>query len=160
MVRNIIATAVLSATLGVALLAAPAQAQDRVKVGVLNCDVSGGIGLIIGSQKTMSCRFTPSAPDLPVETYTGSISKFGLDIGATSGGRIVWTVFAPTAHPDSLAGTYVGASAEATIAAGLGANVLVGGSGNTFALQPVSVQTQTGLNLAVGVTELRLQRAG
>lgn len=156
MVRNIIAITAL----GAALLASPVQAQDRVKVGVLNCNVSGGVGLIVASQKTMSCRFNPSAPGMPSETYTGSISKLGLDIGVTSGGRIVWTVFAPTAHPDSLAGTYVGASAEASIAAGLGANVLVGGSASTFALQPLSVQGQRGLNLAVGVTELRLQRAG
>src|SRR5690606_24103924 len=104
---------------------------------VLECNVSAGIGVIIGSNKTMSCRYTPGNPGAPEEIYTGSITKFGLDIGATTGGRMVWTVFAPTQAFGSLAGTYVGATAEATVAAGLGANVLVGGSSNTVALQPL-----------------------
>lgn len=134
-----------------------ADAQSRVRAGVLDCDVSGGLGLIIGSQKAMACTFTPAQPG-PREAYQGTISKFGLDIGATAGGRMVWAVYAASsAQRAALAGTYVGASADASIGAGLGANVLVGGSNRTVALQPVSVQGQTGLNLAVGVTGLSLQ---
>jgi hypothetical protein len=59
----------------------------------------------------------------------------------------------------ALAGEYGGASAEATVGAGLGANVLVGGSDRTVSLQPVSVQGQAGLNLAVGVSGLTLRPA-
>jgi hypothetical protein len=84
------------------------------------------------------------------------ISKFGLDLGATTGARMVWIVYAPTAAYQSLGGTYAGATAEATFGAGLGANVLIGGSNNTIALQPLSIQGQSGLNLAVGVADLRL----
>jgi hypothetical protein len=90
----------------------------------------------------------------------GSISKFGIDLGATNGGRMVWAVFAPTSArlKGALAGSYAGATAEATVGAGVGANALVGGSNRTITLQPLSVQGQTGLNLAVGVGELRLNR--
>jgi hypothetical protein len=92
--------------------------------------------------------------------YVGSITKFGLDLGATAGGEMVWAVFAPTNRKfGALAGDYGGATAEATVGVGLGANVLVGGSDRTVALQPVSVQGQAGLNVAAGVTDLRLRPA-
>ena len=134
----------------------PAAAQ-RTRSGVLDCDVSGGFGWIIGSQKSVACVFTPDGP-APQEFYTGTITKFGLDIGATSAGRMVWGVFYDTvAGRGALAGDYVGASGEATVAVGLGGNVLVGGSNRTVALQPLSVTGQAGLNLAVGVADLRLR---
>ena len=142
-------------------LPAPATAQhaQRTKVGTLSCDISGGIGLIITSKKEVTCMFTPSTQG-PKEVYVGSISKFGLDLGATTGGEMIWSVYAPTTRRfGALAGHYAGASAEATVGAGLGANVLVGGSDRTIALQPISVQGQTGLNVAVGVTGLDLHPA-
>jgi hypothetical protein len=138
---------------------APALAQNGVKVGTLVCDVSGGIGMIIGSQKGVQCLFNPNLPG-PPEAYVGTISKLGLDIGATSAGQMVWAVYAPTTRGyGALAGTYAGATAEATIAVGLGANVLVGGSNHTVVLQPLSVTGQTGLNLAAGVAQLELHPA-
>jgi hypothetical protein len=141
-----------------ALSPAAAQPQDRVQAGVLNCDVSGGLGLIIGSQKEVTCQFLPADNNSPREVYVGVINKFGLDIGATAQGSMVWNVFAPTSRQvAALAGDYVGAGAEATVAVGLGANVLIGGNNRTVALQPISVQGQTGLNIAAGVTELRLR---
>lgn len=135
-----------------------AQAQSRVKAGTLSCDVSGGIGLIIASKKTMTCQFKPVAPGWVPESYYGSISKLGIDLGATTGSQMVWAVFAAgsPAH-GALAGDYAGATAEATVAVGLGANVLVGGSHHSIALQPVSITGQTGLNLAAGVAVLRLR---
>jgi hypothetical protein len=133
-----------------------AQAQ-RIRTGVLNCDVSAGIGLVIGSQRSVNCLFTPDQPG-PQEGYFGTISKLGLDIGVTAGGVMVWGVYADTTRGYGfLAGDYAGASGEVTIAAGLGANVLVGGSSRTVALQPVSVGSQVGLNLAVGVANLSLR---
>lgn len=158
--RPLSALAVLSV---VAAVAAPtpgfAQHGDRTKVGALTCDISAGIGVIIASKKQVTCMFTPSAPG-PREVYVGSITKFGLDIGATSGGEMVWSVFAPSSRKfGALAGHYAGATAEATVGVGAGANVLVGGSNRTVTLQPVSVQGQTGLNLAVGVAGLDLHPA-
>jgi Protein of unknown function (DUF992) len=132
---------------------------NRTKVGTLNCDISGGIGMIIASKKDVTCMFVP-ANNGPREVYVGDISKFGLDLGATQGGQMIWAVYAPTnAYHGALAGTYVGATAEATVGAGLGANVLVGGSNRTIALQPLSVQGQTGLNVAAGVAGLTLRPA-
>ena len=153
------AVAVLAVAAAVAL-PIPASAQaNRTKVGTLSCDISGGIGLIITSKKDLTCMFTPSQPG-PREVYVGSITKFGLDLGATAGGEMVWAVYAPTTRKfGALAGNYGGATAEATVGAGLGANVLVGGSDRTVALQPISVQGQAGLNVAAGVAELRLRPA-
>jgi hypothetical protein len=155
----------LSAIAVVAMAAAlalpiPASAQaNRTKVGTLSCDISGGIGLIITSTKDLTCMFTPSQPG-PKEVYVGSITKFGLDLGATAGGEMVWAVYAPSTRKfGALAGNYGGATAEATVGAGLGANVLVGGSDRTVALQPVSVQGQAGLNVAAGVADLQLRPA-
>lgn len=146
--------------LALAMTAGVANAQGRqqpAKVGTLECDISGGIGMIIGSQKGVQCIFTPAGRGAR-EVYTGSISKFGLDIGATTGGRMVWAVYAPTGYRRAaLAGDYAGASGEATVGAGLGANILVGGNNRTISLQPVSIQGQGGLNLAVGVSSLVLR---
>ena len=141
-----------------ALTASPAQAQN-VQAGTLVCDVSGGVGLIIASQRDMACTFTNSRGE--PEVYVGRIRRFGLDIGATTGGQMVWTVLAPSGRYSrgALAGSYSGASAEATVVAGLGANVLLGGSNRSIALQPVSLQGQAGLNVAAGVADLQLQAA-
>ena len=136
-----------------------AQAQ-WIRTGVLTCDVSGGLGLIIGSQRSVNCSFTPD-PLGPSENYVGYITKFGLDIGITTAGVMMWGVWNTSSDRGYgfLAGDYVGASGEATVVAGLGANVLLGGSNRTVALQPLSVGGQIGLNLAVGVANLSLRPA-
>jgi uncharacterized protein DUF992 len=136
---------------------APVRAQERVQVGTLECDISAGLGLIIASQKRLSCLFVPAQPG-PQEIYEGVINKFGLDLGVTGGGKMVWAVYAPTDRwRNALAGSYVGASADASVGVGGGANVLVGGSNRTVALQPLSLQGQVGLNLAIGVADLELR---
>jgi hypothetical protein len=140
-----------------AFAALPARAQGTAEAGVLECDISAGIGLIVTSKKEVTCLFKP-VNNAPQEVYIGSITKFGLDLGATGPGQMIWSVYAPTTRPfGALAGRYVGATAEATVAVGLGANALVGGNNNTVALQPLSVQGQVGLNIAVGVGELNLR---
>ena len=132
------------------------MAEDRVQAGTLVCNTSMELGVIVGSREALNCTFTPSVPG-PIQSYTGTITKLGLDLGATARGVIVWLVYAPTTlRTGELAGSYVGATGEATVGVGLGANVLVGGSNRTVALQPVSVQGQVGLNLAVGFAELQL----
>jgi hypothetical protein len=146
----------LAVTLAMMTGAGAAVAGAGVKVGTLICDVSGGIGLILGSKKSMRCTYS-RASDGREEYYSGSISKFGLDIGVTTQQTMAWVVVAPgEVGAGALAGRYVGATAEATVAVGAGANVLVGGLDNTIALQPLSVQGQTGLNIAAGVADLRL----
>jgi hypothetical protein len=145
-----------SAAIALAVAAATPSAAQDIKAGVLTCDVSAGLGFIIGSKKQVACVFSPEGPGRR-EDYDGSITKFGLDLGVTTGGVMVWAVFTRSvAGPGFLAGEYVGASGEATVAVGAGANVLIGGSNRTVTLQPVSVSGQTGLNLAVGVAALYL----
>ncbi len=150
--------AIGAAALALAIVSVVPAGAQRLKAGLLTCDVSAGMGFIIGSQRNVSCVFAPE-PAGPQQTYSGSISKFGLDIGATASGVMIWGVFTAgtTAGPGFLAGDYFGASGEVTVAAGLGANVLVGGSNRTVALQPVSIDSSVGLNFAVGVAELRLR---
>jgi len=137
---------------------AVAQTPSGTKVGMLACTLSPSIGFIVGSRQTMACRFNPDGP-FPPEAYVGTITTIGLDIGITEGGALAWAVFAPTAGPPpgALAGEYVGATGEVTAGVGVGANVLFGGSNRTIALQPVSVEGQVGVNLAVGVSGLALR---
>ena len=155
MVRIAYAAALIAAA-ALVTITRPADAQPRrVQVGTLACSLSSSIGLVVGSQRNVNCDFSSSGA--PVEHYTGTMTRIGLDIGVTTGGAIIWAVFADSArYAGMLTGTYAGASAEASIAAGLGANVLIGGSNRTVALQPVSVQGQVGLNIAAGVGALEL----
>jgi Protein of unknown function (DUF992) len=158
---RVLATAL--AALGLAAVTSmPAEAQrGRIQVGVLECDVEGGVGMILGSQRQMACRYTPSGRRRP-EFYTGRVTRFGLDVGVTGRTVLLWAVFAPTSslRTGALSGTYAGVSAEASLGLGLGARALLGGSDRTIALQPVSVQAQTGVNVAAGVGSLELRAAG
>lgn len=141
--------------LAIGLLALPAQADTGVKLGMLVCDVSGSIGLILGGSEAASCSF--QGPN-GVEYYHGRITQVGLDIGVTAGAIMSWAVFAPgQVGRGALAGDYAGATADAAFAVGLGANVLVGGSQNSIALQPVSIEGQAGVNIAAGLANFRLE---
>lgn len=143
----------------------PANAQTRLQAGTLACSGEGGWGAIITSKKDFRCAFTASDGTVRGE-YSGQIRKFGLDIGKTGQTALMWLVFGPEGKtgdnyaPGSLEGSYVGVGADAAVGMGLGANALVGGGPNSFALQPVSVQVQTGLSLAAGVQTLDLQYVG
>ena len=135
----------------------PAYAQGGVRVGTLTCSVAGGWGFVFGSSKAIRCTLAPGGGR--PEHYAGSINKFGVDIGYVQGGVMIWAVLAPTTNPGpgSLAGTYVGATASATVGVGVGANVLVGGSGNSISLQPISIEGNTGLNVAAGIGSISLR---
>ncbi len=152
------------ATLVSAALAAGDTAQKKqgkVQSGVLNCEIDGGVGLIIGSSKKMSCTFKRGTGDEAVkEFYLGSISKFGLDVGITGKQFMKWAVFAPedADSTEGFAGKFIGVSADGSLGVGFGANALVGGSEKSFVLQPVSVQGQTGLNLAIGVSSMKIEK--
>lgn len=137
----------------------PAQAQQS-RVGTLTCRLAPSVGLIVGSRQRMDCRFTPNQG--PVERYHGSVTRFGLDIGITTGGVMSWLVIARTTRigRGALAGNYVGASGDIAFGIGAGANVLIGGSRRTVTLQPLSVSGQVGINLAVGVAGLTLRFRG
>ena len=143
-----------------AALASVSAAEARVDVGVLRCTVDGGVGYLVGSRKSMRCTFTHRYG--PPQYYQGQVTKIGVDIGFTRRTEIVWAVLAPTREVASrvLDGRYGGVSAEATIGGGIGANALIGGSSRSVVLQPLSVQAQTGLNIAAGIAGLTLRASG
>lgn len=147
-----------AAVLTALALGTPAEAAPHgVKVGTLTCNVASGWGFVFGSSKDLRCTFRQN--NRRVEHYSGSISKFGVDIGYTEGGVLVWGVVAPTSdtRPGALDGDYVGGSASATLGVGVGANALVGGFDKSFALQPLSVSGDRGLNVAAGVGSITLR---
>ena len=150
----------LAAAVGLAsTFATPAGAQSGVAVGNLTCNVSSGWGFVFGSSRALNCTFAGAGGRY--EYYSGNIMKFGVDIGYTQGGVMIWTVVAPAANmaPGSLAGSYAGGTASATVGVGVGANALIGGSGNTIALQPLSLEGNTGLNVAAGIGAINLTAA-
>jgi hypothetical protein len=153
--RNILLAG--AATLALAFATSANAAPEGVKVGVLNCDVESGWGFIVGSSKDVRCAFHPNRGE--PDRYEGTISKLGVDIGYTAGGKIVWDVVAPSSDVRSgaLQGDYAGATASATAGVGVGANVLVGGFDKSIALQPVSIEGNTGLDIAAGVGSLTLK---
>ncbi len=147
-----------AASVAAVVLSSPmASAQERVKVGALRCSVAPGMGLILMSERDMSCVFV--SRNGHVEHYAGSLEKLGLNIGFTDAGYLVWDVFAPTARPyrGDLAGDYEGVGASLPFGGGVGANAMVGGNARSFELQPVSVQTHTGANISGGVATINLR---
>jgi hypothetical protein len=154
--RSILCVALLAGAAGI--MATPASAQiRRVAAGNLECHAGASVSFVIGSRRTLECTFRSRRGYRA--HYEGTMSRWGVDLGVTTRSVLLWGVLAPTANPapGALAGNYVGASAAAAWGLGVGANALVGGSGNTIALQPVSVEGKTGVNLAVGIGDLRLR---
>lgn len=137
--------------------AEPPPAPAGIKVGSLTCNVSSGFGFIFGSDKTLKCTYAPNSG--AGEHYSGTFSKYGLDIGYANTAVLVWGVVAPTSdvRPGALEGDYAGATAGASFGVGLGANVLIGGLDKSIALQPVSVQGNTGLSLTAGLGVITLK---
>ncbi|WEX10209.1 DUF992 domain-containing protein [Chelativorans sp. AA-79] len=155
------AIAALGAIFALSTTAMPAAAQQRTEVGMLDCIIEGGTDIGFVTSKELSCTFQPADSSRPPETYVGAVKKFGLEIGSTSERVMRWAVLAPTTAdpyaPGALADTYVGPSAEVTAGIGGGANVLVSRTNRNLVLQPISLQAQTGLNIAVGVDEFVLR---
>jgi len=145
------------AAFGVAAACIPAaSAQSGINVGTLSCEVAGGWGFVIGSARPLTCTF--SRFGAPPERYIGTIYKFGLDLGYTQGGALIWSVIAPSVNlaPGTLAGSFAGGTASATIGFGVGANGLIGGFFNSVMLQPLSIETNQGLNVSAGVASMTL----
>lgn len=150
--------------MGTALIAVagsgPASAESaRLVAGTLTCRGSGTVGLILGSRQRLACSFE-RVNGTSRANYSARITRIGLDIGVTGRNVMIWTVLASSDNvpTSALAGRYAGVSANAAVGAGLGANALIGGSRNAIVLQPLSVQAQTGVNIAVGVAGLTLTK--
>jgi hypothetical protein len=158
-ITNMLKTGALVASLALALfVSSRAHAQANVEIGTLTCVGGEGIGLVVGSKKAYQCQFTASG-DRRVETYEATVTKIGVDVGVTGQTTMIWTVLAASQprRGGALAGSYAGAAADAAVGVGGGGKILVGGSDKSIILQPLSVQGQVGLNLAVGVAGMKLR---
>ena len=156
--RRFIILAGIAATLLMApWAAASAQQADRVQVGVLECRGGASIGFIVGSVTNLGCVLRVNGR--PDDFYVATIRKVGVDLGITQETALAWGVFAPTRWLGSgdLSGNYAGAHGSAAVGVGAGGNVLVGGSNNSIALQPLSLQGQVGLSVAAGLESLELR---
>jgi hypothetical protein len=153
-IANAAAAVAIAATTFGAVSAA--QAQTGAPAGRLTCNVEGGIGLVVTSQRPMECRFTPRRG--PVQRYTGVVRSFGLDVGTIRRSTMSWRVYGLYARAPlgALAGSYGGAAAGASVGTGGSGNLLVGGVNNEVTLQPLSLQSRRGYNVAVGVTGFEL----
>jgi hypothetical protein len=147
----------------VTMLSMPAAAQSPnwTQVGSLMCKVNPNVGFIIFGHQPMECTLTPTLAAAPPQYYDGAINTVGLDLGVSAGSVLGWGVFAPTTGvaPGALSGEYVGATGDLGLGIGAGANVLVGGSARTFALQPLSLQGSIAVNVVLGVSSLKLRPA-
>ncbi|MGA7803721.1 DUF992 domain-containing protein [Bradyrhizobium sp.] len=134
-----------------------ADAQDRVQVGVLECRGGASIGFVVGSVTNLGCVLRVEG--LPEDRYIATIRKVGVDLGITQETALAWAVYAPVARlgQGDLSGTYAGAQGSASVGVGVGGNMLVGGSNNSIALQPLSLQGQVGINVAAGLESLELR---
>lgn len=153
------------AALGATAYAAGGEANDeagRIEVGLLECDMTSNGGNIIVSEATYACVFDPAEVGYATEAYTAVISKFGLDLSKTDEETIAWAVLAPAEkYADGvLEGGYAGVSADASVGAGVGVKALVGGLEDSIALQPLSVSTQKGVGVALGVESMELTYQG
>ncbi len=156
--KKLIACAAIVGAFGLA----SAQAHGGsggVKVGTLSCNERGGWGMIVGSSHPVRCTFSNGER---TERYEGSITRMGVDLGYEHSSTLVWAVVAPHDRParGALAGHYGGAVAGAAVGVGAGANALVGGSDRSIALQPISIEGKTGLNVAAGIGGMTLRARG
>ena len=152
----------IAAVLGIAMLGpiTQADAQERVRAGLLMCQSAGHTGYLIGSVAQFRCVFRPDYGRQ--ERYSATLSRFGADVGVLTANALQWSVLAPSRYlgPGAIAGRYGGVGASATVGIGVGANLMVGGSQNSYALQPLSVQASTGFNAAGGLASLELRAVG
>jgi hypothetical protein len=146
----------------VALVAsfASANAQQGVQAGMLECTGGQNVSYVVGSNAQLNCVFT--SPGRRPEGYVANVRRFGLDLGFTQTTTVQYAAYAPTARvpAGALAGSYSGVGTNASVGLGFGGSFLVGGAGNAISLQPISIQGQTGLNVASGIVQLDLQAAG
>ena len=155
--RSLILAGVAMATVASLAGASAQQPMQRVQIGVLECRGGASIGFIVGSVTNLGCVLR--ADGMPDDRYIATIRKVGVDLGITQESALAWGVFAPTARlgPGALSGNYAGAQGSASVGVGVGGNVLIGGSDNSIALQPLSVQGQVGINVAAGLESLELR---
>ena len=146
----------LAATIALTMTASLAHA--RADIGVITCKLTSVDNDIVYTNEEFSCEFKPKTGD--VQTYTGEIKALGVNLSVTKDVTLVWGVLAPSsdaAEAGALAGRYVGGTASVALGAGAAANVLIGGSKHTVALQPISASGLIGTGAALDIEEFELR---
>ena len=147
----------MAALTALALSSIPVSAQQQVQAGMLECRGGESISFIVGSVSEFNCIYRPNFG--PVQAYRAKLTRAGIDVGVTAVSGLAWGVFAPTQQIGlgDLSGNYGGATAGGAFVVGAGAHVMYGGSNNSFALQPLSIEGQVGINVYAGVAGLELR---
>lgn len=158
------ATAALALTVGACMQQSTSQqlnttnANSRIYIGSLTCNIEGGTGYILGSSKSMDCVFL-SKDGVQSAQYTGTINKVGVDIGYTKAIHTIWRVYTlgPDRPANSLSGTYVGE--QGTVAAGgqAGGNWIYGGPNAEIGMIASGIVQDAGYNLAMGIGAMTLK---
>ena len=139
-------------------------ADSKVYLGALTCNVSGSTGFVLGSTKDLNCVYLTK--DGVSQAYSGTIRKFGIDLGYTKAGHMVWHVFqigglvggTLSTDPKVLVGGFIGEQAQIVAGSGAGGNWLYGGANNQVVLQATDIQGSgsAGYNLATGIASISL----
>src|SRR5471032_3002169 len=138
-------------TIAIAALVAPlasANALPPVRAGILQCQGGQNVGFVVGSVTSLECVF--QSEGRRPEPYIATVRRYGVDLGFTDQTKFSWAVNAPSRQIQR------GDRANASVGVGFGGNFLVGGAQNSYGLQPLSVQGQTGLNVAAGIADIEL----
>ena len=165
MIVKAVVAATLAATAGGCLQQSTSQqlnttnANSRIYIGSLSCNVGGSTGYVLASQKSLDCVFL-SKDGLQSAEYTGSIDKVGIDIGYTRAVHTIWRVYSlgTDRGPSNIGGTYVGE--QGTVVAAdkqAGGNWLYGGPNAEIGMVASGVTKDAGYNLATGVAALTIR---
>lgn len=151
----------LASVLTAAALPAAHAAEGGVQLGVITCTVVPGsrVNLLIRSTADVTCEFNNQGT---IEKYKGETGiEFGLDLSLKENEKLAFTVIAASADVKpgaySLAGKYLGGKATAAAGVGLGAAVLIGGGNNNISLQPLALETSTGIGVSGGIGFLYIE---
>lgn len=156
-------TLALATLATVAAFASSAEARAPMhRAGILTCNVDPAVGLVVGSVRAVSCSyaFQDRRGRLVRESYTGRLTRTGVDVGVTSGQQITWTVMTPGGRNRAgmLSGAFGGTSSDATIVVGAGTHGLVGKGGRPITLATATGSGQVGVGVGFGATGLELRK--
>lgn len=161
-------TLALAAIVTIASVAGQAQAavskpMPMRQAGTLTCSIEPGLGLVVGSARGVACSYSfYDRKGRPVrESYAGSMTRAGFDVGLTSGQTVSWSVFTAGGfnRRGMMSGAFAGASSDASIVVGAGTHALLGQGRRAISLEPLAASGQVGFGVGFGATGLDLQRA-
>ena len=130
---------------------------------MLTCSVVPGsrVNLLIRSTADVNCVYSKGGA---TEHYVGETGiALGLDLSFKRDEKMAFTVIAASEDVSpgarALGGRYVGGELSAAAGLGLGAKALVGGGAKNIGLQPIALESSTGLGASGGLSFLYIEPA-